>query len=154
MAQPFIWVSHPSCSHFGGVEEGINNFDRKQVPFWVRDCCAARQGLWPGHTMTKNTALKYRLSIPGCCMFWLLIFFFFSNYLSYYCSSIGLLSIITFYLFLLFQYSVQQGAMFCSSACVTVTLGITDMLIFNLFLRGGYKRKMYFSLRNCGFCAL
>lgn len=137
-------------SYFGSAEEAISNFDHKQGPFSMKDCCAARLGAvarahnWgrSSKALSISTRLLYFLTI--------FLFFYYYYYLSYYSCSLGLLSIITFYLLLLSQYSLQQGAMCCSSTCVTGTLGITDVPIFNLFLRGGYKGKMPFIKRTVG----
>lgn len=105
---PFILVSHPSLWCFGSAEEAISNFDHKQGPFWVKDCCAARLGAvarahgWgrSSKALSISTRLLYFLTA-------IFLFLYYYYYLPYYSCSLGLLSIITFHLFLLFQYSLQ-----------------------------------------------
>lgn len=76
MAQRCIRASHPSRLQFQGIGEGMNNFYYSQVPFWVRDCYAARQGATA--RPRNNHGLSSAKLPTGCSIFWLSIFFFFS----------------------------------------------------------------------------
>lgn len=106
MAWPFwsfILVSPPSCSQLGGVEEGMSNFDDTQVPFWVRDCCAAKPGAM---ARTHDDQEHSSEILSSNSVFWLLLF-----YLPYHCFPIGLLPLSSFLIFTPIGSHVLQSNM-------------------------------------------